>query len=364
MVEIFGKDVLNTEFKKESQIELKRSVNDYNQAMNTLNSELVSLQVSRDALSTSLNAVERLINEIKNTPTHFDKQIKQLKVKLEDYNMLLSKSKIQANKIDREYKAEKVLSGIALAQLGGPALTALAVSTGTVETGAVASAVASSGISSILALFVGCGALGLAGGAASILGPAGWIAGGIIANGKNKETAAKLYDTAKKLSAATKKIELIANETDAQTRIVVNSSHDLADRVTRYNYTWPNDFDDFSEDQKEEAGTLVNNTITAEKVLNANLEESGKFTEMETPETKLVPENEFGTGSWSSDTQENKQGIYGKVLSTGSSVGQIEANSGDVYTYHNFNVKDSIEVGQKVQFDGWNDEAREIHPVD
>ncbi|KZT91288.1 hypothetical protein Nizo1840_0020 [Lactiplantibacillus plantarum] len=294
MVKIFGKDLFNSEFKKDAQHELEMDVDKYNRSCNRLNDQLEHLQECRNDLSESLRKTESLIDNLKNTPAGFHDKIQKLKINLQNYQKLLDLAKRESAKIVKGAGAGAaggVAAGTAVAAFGGSALTALAMSVGTASTGTAIAGLSGAAATNAALAWLGGGTLaaggaGIAGGEAmlGLLGPIGMVIGGatlvttgLLANGKNKKAAAEMYSNAAKVEAGIKATDALTYEVGQQAVATKNSNNDLKSRVQQAAESWPNDFLEFTDDQEMEAGALINNALSAEKILNARLGKSGEF---------------------------------------------------------------------------------------
>lgn len=288
MAKLFGKDVFNSNFKNEAQQELKDAVTAYNSSTKTLNDNLEDLQLHREQLSQSLRKTEFLIDSLKNTPADFNDKVSKLKINLNNYDKLLKAAEIKSAKIINgagTQAATGVAAGTAVGMLGGPALTALAMSVGTASTGASIVGLSGAAATNAALAWLGGGAIaaggaGIAGGEAVLaaFGPIGWTIGGLTAatalvklNGKNKQAASEMLENAGKVDAGTKANVALAKEVKEHALSIQNSHEDLEKRLFLAEQTWPEDFLVFNGSQVEEAGILVNNTLSAEKLLNQNL---------------------------------------------------------------------------------------------
>ena len=195
--------------------------------------------------------------------------------------------------------AAGLATGGAVAAFGGTALTAVAMSIGTASTGAAISGLTGAAATNAALAWLGGGAVaaggaGMAGGSAllALTGPIGWaiggasaIATGIWARGKNADAAEDMLKQAASVQAGINSVKAITSEVRERTKLVTRTYVDLSGRISVAS-SWPDDFDDFTDSQVDLAGALVNNALSAEKILNSKLGEDGKFHEQETEESK------------------------------------------------------------------------------
>lgn len=297
-----GFDPLNISAKKDAKAKLEKLVSDHNYETQRLTEEFVELQSEREQLVVYLRQVESIINAIKNTPERFNKDIQTLSLSLERYDKLLKEAENASADIQKGAGAglaAGLATGGAVAAFGGTALTAVAMSIGTASTGAAISGLTGAAATNAALAWLGGGAVaaggaGMAGGSAllALTGPIGWaiggasaIATGIWARGKNADVAEDMLKQAASVQAGINSVKAITSEVRERTKLVTRTYVDLSGRISVAS-SWPDDFDDFTDSQVDLAGALVNNALSAEKILNSKLGEDGKFHEQETEESK------------------------------------------------------------------------------
>lgn len=297
-----GFDPLNISAKKDAKAKLEKLVSDHNYETQRLTEEFVELQSEREQLVVYLRQVESIINAIKNTPERFNKDIQTLSLSLERYDKLLKEAENASADIQKGAGAglaAGLATGGAVAAFGGTALTAVAMSIGTASTGAAISGLTGAAATNAALAWLGGGAVaaggaGMAGGSAllALTGPIGWaiggasaVATGIWARGKNADAAEDMLKQAASVQAGINSVKAITSEVRERTKLVTRTYVDLSGRISVAS-SWPDDFDDFTDSQVDLAGALVNNALSAEKILNSKLGEDGKFHEQETEESK------------------------------------------------------------------------------
>lgn len=297
-----GFDPLNISAKKDAKAKLEKLVSDHNYETQRLTEEFVELQSEREQLVVYLRQVESIINAIKNTPERFNKDIQTLSLSLERYDKLLKEAENASADIQKGAGAglaAGLATGGAVAAFGGTALTAVAMSIGTASTGAAISGLTGAAATNAALAWLGGGAVaaggaGMAGGSAllALTGPIGWaiggasaIATGIWARGKNADAAEDMLKQAASVQAGINSVKAITSEVRERTKLVTRTYVDLSGRISVAS-SWPDDFDDFTDSQVDLAGALVNNALSAEKILNSKLGEDGKFHDQETEESK------------------------------------------------------------------------------
>lgn len=370
MAEIFGKDLFNSEYKKNAQGRLEEDVRQYNRSSKGLNHRLEMLQKQRDELSANLRRTEEVIDQLKNTPAGFKDKVETLKINLKNYQVLLDTARKESAKIAKGAGAGAaggVAAGTAVAAFGGTALTALAMSIGTASTGTAIAGLTGAAASNAALAWLGGGAIaaggaGMAGGEAilSLLGPLGWTIGaatlattGIMANGKNKKAAAQMLSNDSKVQASIRATDALVIEVGKQTELMSKSTTDLGRRVTLAESNWPNDYLQFSDEEMLAAGALVNNALAAEKILNAKLGKAGKFEEA----------TDLGATSFGK-TETNSNGKFtGRIELINAGLAAVETAAGERYYFDTKSEVGSFEIGDQVTFNVAGETAKAVQKI-
>jgi hypothetical protein len=370
MAELFGKDLFNSEYKKDAQQRLENDVREYNASSQQLNRQLERLQDKRDDLSASLQRTETVIDELKNTPAGFKDKVETLKINLQSYQVLLDAAKKESAKIAKGAGAGAaggVVAGTAVAAFGGTALTALAMSIGTASTGTAIAGLTGAAATNAALAWLGGGAIaaggaGIAGGETilSLLGPIGWTIGaatlattGIMANGKNKKAAAQMLSNDTKVKASIRTTNALVTEVKNQAKMTKSSAVDLEHRVSSAEATWPDDYLKFSETEILDAGTLINNALAAEKILNAKLGKAGKF---EKPVD--LDKTKFGN----SESSNNE--IIGEINAINMDLADVITPAGQHYYFNTKVTFGDFKEGDQITFRIDGETAKAVRVVD
>ena len=177
------------------------------------------MQNERDQLFTNLKKIENFINSIKNTPESFDKEIQTLAVNLLKYEEILM-----------EPKNNQLIGAIA--------------------------------VNAALTWFGG--------------GVIGAIGTGLWARGKNASDVKEIQQQVIEINNEIASIMALVAEVKERTRLVTRTYLNLSERLIHIEYV-PKDYAKWNDVEIKQVGTLVNNALSAEKILNAKLENDGKF---------------------------------------------------------------------------------------
>lgn len=281
---LFGVDLFNSDFKKNSEEKFNSEKEEYKNSINELKIQANTLQECRETLYTRISEAEKILNIWTNTPQTFNKKHESIKLKIKNYKKVLNVTKEENNKIFKTYTngATGTLIGGSIATLGAPALTTIAMSVGTASTGTAITGLSGAAASNAALAWLGGGSLaaggaGVAGGESllSILGPIGWTIGGIslIAtgfslNGKNKKAALKIKKAIVAIEKLIKNTKSEIFDLKNKLQMVNNSNYDLRQRTMNAEDILCTDYSEFTESDKLVAGTLLNNELSAVNILN------------------------------------------------------------------------------------------------
>jgi hypothetical protein len=229
--------------------------------------------------------VENFINTLANSPKQFDKSFALYKAEFKVFNDLIDTFKAESTSAEIRSNVGAgagIVAGVGTVALMPAAAMAIATTFGTASTGAAIAGLSGAAATNAALAWLGGGALvagggGMAGGAAflSLAGPigigigaVGVIGSGLYASSKNKEIAVKAdQQRANILTAYT---ELKAAHLEIDKMISLTDSHNLGVKKLLINLTFsaPKDYNDFTEQQKEKLGALINHIESLAKLLN------------------------------------------------------------------------------------------------
>ena len=275
--------------KKEAKVRFEEEVSNYDSNLIDLNRKIDWLHFEKGKTYSVLKDVEAYLNTLKNTPEEIVKEFNSAKLQISTFEKELDLIKKELDKI--EYKA--VASGVKTAAVGVAAGTtvagfapsaAIAVATtfGTASTGTAISTLSGAAATNAALAWLGGGALAAGGGGTAagtallaLSGPIGWAIGGtgillsgLSISGKNKEAieqynkeTANVKKKIVTLKLATKKIQNISSGL-IRDRDTLKSKMELAQN------NYPKIYDDMSNDQRLNLGTIVNLLSIAAKKIN------------------------------------------------------------------------------------------------
>ena len=273
------------QLKKEAVKKLVTAQEKYKQIAEEANGKALELFAVRKSAAKEIERIEMYINMLANSPKEFAKDIAQVKLEIKDFN--------EAVRIEEECAASNIkgagtavagtVAGGLVASLGPTAAMAIATTFGTASTGVAISTLSGAAATNAALAWLGGGALATGGGGMAagnaflaLAGPIGWcIAGGLIIAGssfsayKNKKEAEK----AEKVSIEIEeKVSILLPKLEEMKLLVENTkelkkSLDLSLIVN----TYPNDYKEFTEEQKKVLAALINNTKAMGQLINKRI---------------------------------------------------------------------------------------------
>lgn len=268
---------------------LESSVTEYNDAYTLMNDKGVRLYVERCRATDAINNVELLVNSIANRPKSFDTDFEQIDINREEFSSTCdyAEREIQAARAAAGGAGAGLAAGASVAFMAPTAAMWIATTFGTASTGVAISTLSGAAATNAALAWLGGGALaagggGIAGGNAllALAGPIGWtIAGATLLTSiilftknraklnkeKNEEIAA-----VKKNTERVKEIDLQINEILVQTNSLRAS---LAESYGNCIGFFDGDYLQFTDEQKERLGTLVNLTKSLSVMFDRKVEQ-------------------------------------------------------------------------------------------
>lgn len=270
--------------KKEAIERAKRNENEYNELGKSANAIALILYSHRKTAANAIYRVEKYINALANTPKEFLREIAEVIMNLREFR--------EAVKIEEEGNAANMTGagmaiggtavGGAVAALGPTAAMAIATTFGTASTGTAIASLSGAAATKAALAWLGGGALAAGGGGMAagnaflaLAGPVGWgiagtmiVGGGLFASFKNKKMAEKADGYAREMR---EKISILKPKVVKMEQLDRETVHlTEAISVTPFNL-FPNDYMQFSQDQKKALGALVNNTKALGNLINERI---------------------------------------------------------------------------------------------
>ena len=283
-------DLFNSKLRQEALDGYNEAISCYNEEADNLANKSIELYQVRDKAIKVVKIVEERINKLANKPKEFETKLEEIDVEIqnfEDKQIAISQSIKEAELASGSTAATASLSalGVTVATLGPTAAMGVATTFGVASTGTAISSLTGAAANSAALAWLGGGSVAAGGGGVAagnaflaLAGPVGWgIAGamltasvgaGVVANRKNEEVA-------KEAMEEQKKVELLARQLKEKV-IEVTELIELTEKQTEGIYLanlslTGMDYSLFTEDEKYQAGALVNSTLSLTAMVNKEI---------------------------------------------------------------------------------------------
>ena len=283
-------DLFNSKLRQEAVDGYNEAISCYNEEADNLANKSIELYQVRDKAIKVVKIVEERINKLANKPKEFETKLEAIDVEIqnfEDKQIAISQSIKEAELASGSTAATASLSalGVTVATLGPTAAMGVATTFGVASTGTAISSLSGAAANSAALAWLGGGSVAAGGGGVAagnaflaLAGPVGWgiagamltasIGAGVVANRKNEEVA-------KEAMEEQKKVELLARQLKEKV-IEVTELIELTEKQTEGIYLanlslTGMDYSLFTNDEKYQAGALVNSTLSLTAMVNKEI---------------------------------------------------------------------------------------------
>ena len=287
-------DLFNSKLRQEAVDGYNEAISCYNEEADSLANKSIELYQVRDKAIKVVKIVEERINKLANKPKEFETKLEAIDVEIqnfEDKQIAISQSIKEAELASGSTAATASLSalGVTVATLGPTAAMGVATTFGVASTGTAISSLSGAAANSAALAWLGGGSVAAGGGGVAagnaflaLAGPVGWgiagamltasIGAGVVANRKNEEVAKEAIEEQKK-------VELLARQLKEKV-IEVTELIELTEKQTEGIYLanlslTGMDYSLFTEDEKYQAGALVNSTLSLTAMINKEIKING-----------------------------------------------------------------------------------------
>ena len=287
-------DLFNSKLRQEAVEGYKESIRLYNDEADNLANKSTELYQIREKAVKVVKIIEERISKLANKPKEFETKLEEIDVEIqnfEDKQIAISQSIKEAELASGSTAATASLSalGVTVATLGPTAAMGVATTFGVASTGTAISSLTGAAANSAALAWLGGGSVAAGGGGVAagnaflaLAGPVGWgIAGvmltasvgaGVVANRKNEEVAKEAIEEQKK-------VELLARQLKEKV-IEVTELIELTEKQTEGIYLanlslTGMDYSLFTDDEKYQAGALVNSTLSLTAMVNKEIKING-----------------------------------------------------------------------------------------
>ena len=283
-------DLFNSKLRQEAVEGYKESIRLYNDEADNLANKSTELYQIREKAVKVVKIIEERISKLANKPKEFETKLEEIDVEIqnfEDKQIAISQSIKEAELASGSTAATASLSalGVTVATLGPTAAMGVATTFGVASTGTAISSLTGAAANSAALAWLGGGSVAAGGGGMAagkaflaLAGPVGWgIAGvmltasvgaGVLANRKNEEVAKEAIEEQKKVELLTRQLK--------EKVIEVTELIELTEKQTEGIYLanlslTGMDYSLFTDDEKYQAGALVNSTLSLTAMVNKEI---------------------------------------------------------------------------------------------
>lgn len=283
-------DLFNSKLRQEAVDGYNEAISYYNEEADSLADKSIELYQVRDKAIKVVKIVEERINKLANKPKEFETKLEAIDVEIqnfEDKQIAISQSIKEAELASGSTAATASLSalGVTVATLGPTAAMGVATTFGVASTGTAISSLSGAAANSAALAWLGGGSVAAGGGGVAagnaflaLAGPVGWgiagamltasIGAGVVANRKNEEVAKEAIEEQKKVELLTRQLK--------EKVIEITELIELTEKQTEGIYLanlslTGMDYSLFTEDEKYQAGALVNSTLSLTAMVNKEI---------------------------------------------------------------------------------------------
>lgn len=278
--------MFNSSAKREAVERLEKAAKRYEASAKTTQDLAIALFELRQSTSQEIIvAVESYINYLANSPKAFDKSVSEFKVALSRFDHVVKEITAEAdyaNVASGSMAGIAVGTGTAVAAFGPTAAIAAATTFGTASTGTAISMLSGAAATNAALAWLGGGAIAAGGGGMvagnallALAGPVGWGIGAaalcgtaLWANGKNKEVAEKANGEALKVEGQIRALETAQTEIRSLRDLTKSHAEGALKQLKWLRKHAPENYQEFSEEAKQELASLINNISSLSKLLN------------------------------------------------------------------------------------------------
>lgn len=283
-------DPFNLSLKKEALASLESAHKRYERRAKEVGEASVELMQLRYGTSSELiPEVETYINTLANTPKEFDKSFSEYKASFSSFKRIIDQ--IQESSVNTDIKTgvgagASVAAGVGVAAFAPTAAMGIATTFGVASTGTAISALSGAAATNAALAWLGGGALAAGGGGMAagnallaLSGPVGWAIGGILLTGTGIFTAGKNKKIAQEANSKRKELRThiaALDAADLEIAELIKLTNEHTDGICKFLQTLSGsgiqDYNDFSKQQKEMAGALVNHVLSLSALLNKKID--------------------------------------------------------------------------------------------
>lgn len=278
--------MLNTAAATAARNQLKAAVEDHNSRQKQVEKKATALyELRRESSRTLIGDVEAFINTLANVPTEFSRAFVEYKVEFSTFLGVVEAIDSQMQDINLRGGSAAgagIAAGATTALLGPTAAMAIATTFGTASTGTAIASLSGVAATNAALAWLGGGALAAGGGGISaggallaLAGPIGWALAGAAAVGSaayvansNNKTIEEANRKRAPIEAGIVRLKSMMLEITGLYELTITHVRGTESLFARIQAGVPKSFYDFTEDQLEMVGALINHVRSLSALLN------------------------------------------------------------------------------------------------
>jgi hypothetical protein len=285
--------MFNGDLKKAALNRLEKSNEKYQKTADLVGKKASNLHSLRISTSKKvISKAEEYINTLASAPKEFEKSVADLSISFERFERICREVMDQDNvaAVGGSTAGAGVAAGVGVAAFGPTAAIWAATTFGTASTGTAISALSGAAATNAALAWLGGGALAVGGGGMAagntllaMAGPVGWAIGGatlvgsgLWARNKNKEIAEEATQEALRIEKCKRALDSAHVEIDEITNLTKKHSEGAYKHLYNLSGNAPANYSDFSDQEKQDIGALINNINSLSKLLQRKVGADGK----------------------------------------------------------------------------------------
>lgn len=261
-----------------------------NEIATEMKESAVSLfELRKKSSATVIQDCESYLSSLASAPKELDRSISEFRSELDVFQQEIRELESQAEDVEKvsgSTAGAGTMAGTGIAAMGPSAAMAFATTFGTASTGTAISSLSGAAATNAALAWIGGGAISAGGGGMamgstilSLSGPVGWTIGGvalvgsaIYAGSKNKQIAKNANQKAKEVRKKRGQLETAIEETRGLIELTEQHARGVDQQLRYLRESASDNYTEFSLDEKERLGALINNVQALSELLNRSVE--------------------------------------------------------------------------------------------
>jgi hypothetical protein len=281
--------MLNREAASTARKQLEAAANEYDKRQGEVQGLATALyNLRRESSQLLIGAVETYVNSLASTPREFSRAFAEFNVEYRTFEGVVAEVDRQMHDINvtgGTATGVGVAAGASTALLAPSAAMAIATTFGTASTGTAIASLSGAAATNAALAWLGGGALAAGGGGMSaggallaLAGPVGWtlagaavVGGGLFVWHSNGKVAEEAHAKRVPIEKGIASLKVAAAEIDALKHLTLTHSIGMKSLLGKLKRSAPTDYKQFSAENKEGLGALINHVRSLSALLNKTI---------------------------------------------------------------------------------------------